>query len=391
MSDLPHKALLPAGFHDVLPPDAAHEAAVMERLLAFLSRHGYDRVKPPLVEFEETLLQPGGGDLSEETFRLQDPISQRMMALRTDMTLQVARIAGSRLRRTPRPLRLCYAGPVLRVRGTQLTPERQLDQVGAELIGASAGAKPEADAEVITLAAGALRAVGIDRLSLDLNVPPMVPALFDAFGLEEERRVALHHALDRKDAARVAELAGPTAPILNRLLAIAGRADTALAAARDLAVPEPVQRFLDRLIRVTELVTSADPALPVTVDFVEHRGFEYHRGVAFTLFAPGVRGELGRGGRYHTSPVSELGEPATGMTLYVDTVLRAVPPAPATRRIFVPLGTDAAIAEGLRQSGWVTLAGLIAVDDAVAEAARMGCSHVLLAGEPHPVAEERNS
>ena len=391
MSDLPHKALLPAGFHDVLPPDASHEAAVMERLLAFLSRHGYDRVKPPLVEFEETLLQPGGGDLSEETFRLQDPISQRMMALRTDMTLQVARIAGSRLGRAPRPLRLCYAGPVLRVRGTQLTPERQLDQVGAELIGASAGAKPEADAEVITMAAGALRAVGIDRLSLDLNVPPMVPALFDAFGLEEERRVALHHALDRKDAARVAELAGPTAPILNRLLAIAGRTDTALAAARDLAVPAPVQRFLDLLIRVTELVTTADPALPVTVDFVEHRGFEYHRGVAFTLFAPGVRGELGRGGRYHTSPVSELGEPATGMTLYVDTVLRALPPAPATRRIFVPLGTDAAMAEDLRQSGWVTLAGLIAVDDPAAEAARMGCSHVLLAGKPQPVVEERKS
>ena len=391
MSDLPHKALLPAGFHDVLPTDAAHEAAVMERLLAFLSRHGYDRVKPPLVEFEETLLQPGGGDLSEETFRLQDPISQRMMALRTDMTLQVARIAGSRLRRTPRPLRLCYAGPVLRVRGTQLTPERQLDQVGAELIGASAAAKPEADAEVICLGAAALRAVGIDRLSLDLNVPPMVPALFDAFGLDHDRRAALQHALDRKDGARVAELAGPTAPILNRLLAIAGRADAALAAAREIAVPEPVQRYLDRLIRVTELVTTADPALPVTVDFVEHRGFEYHRGVAFTLFAPGVRGELGRGGRYHTSAVSELGEPATGVTLYMDTVLRAVPPGPTPRRIYVPLGTAAGLAEDLRAAGWVTLAGLTAVADPAAEAARMGCGHVLLAGEPHPVAEERES
>ncbi len=391
MSDLPHKALLPAGFHDVLPADAAHEAAVMERLLAFLCRHGYDRVKPPLVEFEETLLQSGGGDLSEETFRLQDPISQRMMALRTDMTLQVARIAGSRLRRAPRPLRLCYAGPVLRVRGTQLSPERQLDQVGAELIGASAGAKPEADAEVISLAAGALRAVGIDGLSLDLNVPPMVPALFDAFGLEDDRRAALQHALDRKDAARVAELAGPTGPILDRLLSIAGRADTALAAARQIAVPEPVQRFLDRLIRVTELVTAADPALPVTVDFVEHRGFEYHRGVAFTLFAPGVRGELGRGGRYHTSPVSELGEPATGMTLYLDTVLRAVAPPPPARRIYLPFGTPAGAGEQLRDDGWVTLAGLTAVDDPAAEAARMGCSHVLLAGQPQSVAEERKS
>src|SRR3712207_6204015 len=110
MDDLPHRALLPAGFNDGLPPDAAHEAATVGRMLAVLASHGYDRVSPPLVEFEATLLAGMGAAMAGQTFRLMDPVSQRMLGLRADMTLQVARIAASRLAHAPRPLRLCYAG-----------------------------------------------------------------------------------------------------------------------------------------------------------------------------------------------------------------------------------------------------------------------------------------
>lgn len=150
-------ALLPAGLQDGLPPEAAHEAATMERLIDALAAHGYERVKPPLLEFEDSLLIGPGEQVATQTFRLMDPISQRMMGLRADMTPQVARIASSRLSRAPRPLRLCYAGEVLRVRGNQLRPERQFAQVGAELVGALA---PAADAELVRLAAEALQNIG---------------------------------------------------------------------------------------------------------------------------------------------------------------------------------------------------------------------------------------
>ena len=131
MHDLATAALLPAGLMDVLPPFAAYEARTVERLMAHLAGYGYERVKPPLIEFEETLLAGSGAALAAETFRLMDPMSRRMLALRPDMTMQVARIASSRLAHWPRPLRLGYAGQVLRVRGSQLRPERQFGQVGA--------------------------------------------------------------------------------------------------------------------------------------------------------------------------------------------------------------------------------------------------------------------
>ena len=149
MNELEHRALLPAGLRDILPPEAGYEAGIRETLVGSFVGHGYDRVKPPLVEFEDGLTSGAGAAVSADTFRLLDPVSQRMMGVRADMTTQVARIAATRLGDAPRPLRLSYTGEVLRIRGTQLRPERQFAQVGAELIGTKSAA---ADIEIIEIA-----------------------------------------------------------------------------------------------------------------------------------------------------------------------------------------------------------------------------------------------
>lgn len=375
MTDVPNTALLPEGFYDVLPPDAAQEAAVIERMMAVLGGHGFDRVKPPLVEFEDTLLSGVGASMARHTFRLMDPMGSRMLGLRADMTVQVARIARSRLAAAPRPLRLAYAGQVLQVRGTQLRPERQFAQVGAELIG---GAQPAADAEAALLAVEALQAVGVDRLALDLTEPTLVPALLGALGVEGDAGTALRHALDRKDAAAVAQLGGAAAAALSGLLAASGPADAALAALSCIDLPAVTRPILDRLAEVVRLIRASAPELMVTVDFVEHRGFEYHTGVAFTLFARGARGEVGRGGRYRANGAE--GEEATGFTLFMDTVLRAAPPPQAPRRVFLPRGTAPAEGARLRAEGIVTIAGLEPGADPLVEARRLGCGWVLRDG-----------
>ena len=123
-----HPYLLPAGLRDGLTPDAAFEPAMVERLMACFAAWGYERVKPPLIEFEDALLSGMGAAMASDTFRLMDPVSQRMMGVRADMTPQVGRIAASRLKGAPRPLRLSYAGQVLRVKGEQMRPERQIGQ-----------------------------------------------------------------------------------------------------------------------------------------------------------------------------------------------------------------------------------------------------------------------
>jgi ATP phosphoribosyltransferase regulatory subunit len=138
-----------------------------------------------------------------------------------------------------------------------------------------------------------------------------------------------------------------------------------------------------RLGTVLERLSAAAPELKVTVDPVENRGFEYHTGISFTLFAATPRpvGELGRGGRYQAGDPAEP-EPATGFTLYTDAILRTLPPAASPRRLLLPFGADRTLCRELRESGWITVAALDPADDWRAEARRLGCGYVLERGVP---------
>src|SRR6185312_16463915 len=322
----PSPALLPAGLRDLLPPDAETEASAVEALMDVFAAHGYQRVKPPLLEFEDSLLAGSGAAVAEQTFRLMDPDSQRMMGLRADTTPQVARIATTRLAGAPRPLRLSYAGQCRRIRGTQLAPDRQVAQAGIELIGRDS---PEADAEIVLVGAEALAAVGLTRVSFDLTLPKLVPTLLEDVVLSPADRSALNHALDRKDAAAVARHGGPLAPVLTDLLLAAGAANRALAALEAARLPNGAGALAQRLAAAVAAIRARAPGLRLTVDPVEFRGFRYETGVSVTIYAPGRHEELGRGGRY----VCGATEPATGLTLFPDAVLRAVPPRAARNRL----------------------------------------------------------
>jgi len=394
MNDAPHAAaLLPTGLYDLLPPVAEREAEVTNRLMAVLASHGYERVKPPLVEFEETLLAGAGAAMSAESFRTMDPTSHRMVAVRADMTPQVARIAATRLGHLPRPLRLSYAGQVLRVQGSEVRPERQFGQAGAELIGAEGTA---ADVEVIAVAAEALLGVGVPNLSVDLTMPTLVPGIADEFDIPRDKRAALRAALDHKDTAAVASLAGGAGPLLTGLVEAAGGAAQTRPALERLALPKRARTERERLGAVLDGLTAAMPALMVTVDPVENRGFEYHTGISFTFFArvEGQRaalGELARGGRYEAGDPT-MPEPATGFTLYTDMILSTLPEARPRRRLLVPVGADPALAAALRdpgQGGWITVAALSPAADWHKEAVRLGCGHVLEDGQPKPVRGRR--
>ena len=387
-------ALLPAGMSDLLPPEAAFEARVIEHLMSCFAAYGYERIKPPLMEFEESLLRGPGAATANDAFRLMDPVSQRMMAIRADMTPQIARIAGSRLGNAPRPLRLSYAGQILRVRGTQLRGARQFGQVGVEIIGADT---QSADTEVILMAAESLTKLGIAGLSVDLCTPTLVPAVCNDLGLSAAAMAALKTALDRKDAAGIEalrdEFGDDATELFAALLAATGDAVTMMDRLAAIDLGPGASRERDALQAVVSIIHEETPDLAVTIDPVERRGWEYHSGISFTFFAKGARGELGAGGRYVTGDTSDTGdtgviagrEPATGLTLFTDTLLQALSADRAPSRIYLPNGTPTDIACELRDEGWVTVQGLAHTDDDDGEAQRLGCSHVFTADGPQPV------
>lgn len=376
---LPSPALLPPGFIDLLAADAQTEANGTQALLSVFASHGYERVAPPLLEFEDTLLGGAGAALADQAFRLMDPDTRRMMALRPDITPQIARIAATRLHDAPRPLRLSYAGQAVLVgNGTAGQNERQIGQAGIELIGPDSA---QADAEVVAIAAEALARVGITDLSFDLTMPLLAPSLIEQADLPAATVTALMHALDRKDAAAVAEHGGPIADVLIRLLNAAGEADQALAALREVDLPAKTRAFSDRLTDSTAAIRARVPGCQVTVDPVEFRGWKYHTGVCVSVYALGSSEELGRGGRY----LCNDDEPACGLTLRPNAVFRVAPRRAQPQRVYLPFGTGEAVGRTLRDKGHVTVAGLAPAGREEEEARRLACSFVSTDGTLVPV------
>lgn len=367
MNDPANRALLPAGLPDILPPEAAHEASVVALLMDGFAAQGYEPVKPPLIEFEDSLFSGPGAALARSSFRLMDPASGRMLAVRPDMTPQISRIAATRMQDAPRPLRLSYAGEVLRVKASQLRPERQFAQAGLELIGSSSS---EADAEIVRLAHEGLERLGIEGVSVDLTLPTLVPAVCVGLGLSLDDQARLRDALDHKDPARLSGLPGQA--VFEGLLRSGGPALKALAALEALNLPAAAKTEIGRLKDVAQAIMRDAPQMTLTIDAVETRGFEYHCGVAFTLFAKGQSFELGRGGRYEVD-----GQPATGATLFMDTVLKCAPRQEMRPRLFLPLGTPREVGQSWRAKGYATLAGLEPAADVAAEARRLGCGFCL--------------
>jgi ATP phosphoribosyltransferase regulatory subunit len=357
--------LLPEGLEDRLPLEAARITAAMRACLAVLDANGYDRVRPPLLEFEASLAGRMAGAVAGEgraMFRFVDPASLRTLALRSDMTPQVGRIAATSLRNAPRPLRLAYSGDTVVIKASQLDPARERLQLGAELIGADTVA---AASEAVMLAIEALKAAGLTGISVDFTLPDLVDTLAEkAFPLARDQIEAVRRELDTKDAGGL-RAAGGAAYL--PLFYATGPFDKALAALRDVDAGGALKSRLDGL---AEIAASIGDAARITLDPTERHGFEYQSWFGFTLYAEGLRRAAGRGGTYR---IAGTDEPATGFTLYLDRLADVAPQPEAAPLVWLPLGYDRSAATALRASGARTLAQLTEGEDPVA----LGCTHIL--------------
>lgn len=359
--------LLPEGFHDRLPPFADAAAAVEARVLEAARSHGYERVDPPLAEFAEGLaarLKAGG---LRDAVRFVDPVSQTTMAIRPDLTAQVARIAATRMGHHPRPVRLSYAGSVLLLRASPLAPGRERRQVGAELIGLDSIA---AAREVVGVAVEGLAAAGALGVSIDFTLPDLVDTLASGpLPVAPDLIGRLRERLDAKDAGGVAGIAPAYLP----LIAAAGPFASAMEQLRAFDTDGVLASRLDGL---AEIAAAMPAGVTLTLDPTERHGFEYQTWLGFSLFAQGVAREVGRGGTYMIVHGDGAEEAATGFSLYADAIVATAGPADR-RRLFLPFGTPIAAGATMRAAGWVTVAALEPSDTPEAQLA----THLWVDGE----------
>src|SRR5438094_8199491 len=211
---------LPKGVKLYLPEEAAQKRIVEERLLGVFRRWGYREVVTPAYEYFDVIAQGTDHELGERMFSLVDRESGRLLALRADITPQIARIVATRMRDEPKPLRLAYVSNVFRYDEPHVGRYREFYQAGVELVGLP---NPEGDAEMIAMTVEGLRALGLERFQIDVGQAEFFRGILDDVGADPDTARDLRLALSRKDQSSlerlVSELRAPAA-VTDLLLAL---------------------------------------------------------------------------------------------------------------------------------------------------------------------------
>src|SRR4051812_91005 len=323
--------------------------------MAVFEAWGYARIVTPVFECADVLERGLGTDARAAAIRFVEPGSGEVVALRPDITPQVARIVATRLADVEGPIRLCYEGAVTRLAGER--GQKEILQAGIELIDAG---EPGGDAEVLAVAAAALAAAALPDTHLDIGHVAPARHVLTAAGDARDRIAA---ALARKDRAGVraaaAELPAETARLAEALVTLWGPAESTLEKARALPWPSDVRAALDSLSAVLAAFSElADRPVPaVTIDLGDLRGFDYYTGVRFAGYAGGAPDAVLRGGRYDEL-IARYGRAARATGFAID--LEALAQAQRAAGLAAPTGAAgiavhgagaAAFARALRSHG----------------------------------------
>ena len=334
---------LPDQIADVLPSEARHIEELRRLLLDTARSYGYELVMPPLLEHIESLLTGTGEALDLQTFKLVDQLSGRTLGLRADTTPQVARIDAHLLNRTS-VARLCYCGPVLHTRADRPHATREPLQFGAEIYG---HAGLEADLEAQVLALEALKAAGLQTLSVDMADVGIVGSLLAGITMPARTLALVHAALAAKDASELDSLMAslgnnaistPAREGLRALLQLYGDEKVLDEASLALKAFPGVQNALANLKWLASHVSD----VKVSFDLADLRGYAYYSGIRFAIYGQGA--ELARGGRYdEVGAVFGRRRPAVGFSLDLKELVSVLPARALKAAVQAPWADDASL------------------------------------------------
>ena len=339
--------LLPEYIQDMLPDEAWRIEAMRSKVIGLLRLSGYQFVVPPLLEYSESLLINNSHDMDVRTFKLVDQLSGRTMALRADITPQVARI-DAHLLNCQGVTRLCYAGSVLHTQPAGLMRTREPLQIGAELYGHNG---LDSDLEVQRLMLQALALIGVEGVHLDLGHVGVFRAMVKRAAIGPELEAELFAALQLKDVPAlqglVAGLPGDVQASLLALPDLYGGAEEVLRQARKI-LPDctEVRAALNELEQAAAHLQPL--AQSIGIDLAELRGYHYHSGIVFAAYHSGSHDAIALGGRY-----DDLGRsfgrarPATGFSMDLRQLFGLLPSVAQPKGILAPHSNDAALNESI--------------------------------------------
>jgi ATP phosphoribosyltransferase regulatory subunit len=312
---------IPPGTRDVLPDEMRELRRLSRALIEVFEARGYGEVATPAMEYDEVLAR-GGGRSAENAYRFFDE-SGDLLALRSDMTVPIARLAASRFAAATAPIRLCYLATAYRAVRPQRGQMREFVQAGVELIGAPA---PDGTVEVIEVLEAALDGAGLDRAVIGLGDADLYRQLLTECGVEGDSRDSIIERLAMHDLvgleAELSEVPGIGAEQVATCVALSQMrgGSEVLEQARGLG-GAAVERATARLQETYEALEQRGVADRVQIDLGLLRDLGYYSGAILEVYDPALGHILGGGGRYDgLLKRFGLDLPAAGFALYLERV-----------------------------------------------------------------------
>ena len=299
---------IPSGTRDVLPDEMRELRAICDALRGVFVAEGYGEVATPSLEHESVLARGGAGG-TLPAYRVVDDHGA-VLALRSDMTVPIARVVATRYATAEPPLRFCYFANAFRSVRPHRGQQREFLQAGVELIGSPA---PDGTAEALRLLCAALDATGLREYRVGLGDASLYPALLANAGVPEDARDGLLHELATRDFVgleRKLRQLDLLADDRERLLTVPQRRG-----GEDVLPPEAAA------LRDVRDLLPANVRERVIFDLGLVRDLSYYTGAVFEVYDPALGQPVGGGGRYDDL-LARFGRPlpAVGFALTVDSL-----------------------------------------------------------------------
>ena len=366
---------LPDYVEDMLPDEAVYLESLRRSILDLYQAHGYFYVIPPMLEYIESL-NSNGQDMDLDTFKVVDQLSGRLMGVRADITPQVARI-DAHLIHNEEVTRLSYAGSVLRTKPASFLQSREPFQIGAELYGFKG---IEADLEIQTLLIKTLNTIGIKTPVFDFNHLDIFTSLIASSNIERDLLDRLYEAMQKKDQSEVKSLTQSldkkNREALIALVSLYGDVNILKEADKVLPQDKAIKNALQFLNQIDKALKEYE--IKISYDLSDIRGYQYHNGLVFSVYADQCYSPIALGGRYDNIGASfGRKRPATGFTMDLKNIVTLFPNGKKAKAILAPQGNDAGLQkaiESLRQQGDVVAIDLFGDMNAI----QNNCDRILI-------------
>ena len=286
--------LLPEGFRDGLPDLAELEFQINSFFINLMISNGFMMVKPPLVEFEGSLFFLTKDTENIDSFRVMDPLTQKIMGIRSDITMQVARIACGALFENKRPLRLCYTGDVLKVKNNNINLSRQFTQIGAEIIGVD---KTFCLSEIMNLIIEFLDNLKIKKFIINFSMPNLINLISQDFNLKKSDFEILTNCYKNKNLSALKNISSDLFKMSEYLLQCIGRIDEKIALLKQYKFPKNIKSEISGFISQIKKIKDEFTTYEIIVDPLEIDESSYHKGFCFKIYSENSK-ELISGGGY---------------------------------------------------------------------------------------------